>query len=177
MSIEQVQRIRLTATATLVAVVLSGCSKGDGKSDYDRMMENKQGAATSLASSGAKVQEKQYPIGKGYVVELRNLPITDDLLREVKRLGNIAELDLSRSTVTDDHLKLMHELGLHTLLAKLDLSHTAVTDAGLAHLEGCLFLMELNLSGTKVTPGAVGQFKKAREADPKVRIKTTNVKL
>ena len=141
------------------------------------MMESKQATATSLASSGAKVQEKQYPIGKGYVVDLRGLTITDDLLREVKKLGNIAELDLSRSTITDDHLKLMHELGLHTLLAKLDLSHTAVTSAGLDHLAGCIFLSELNLSGTKITPAAVSQFKKAREADPKVKIKVTNVKL
>jgi hypothetical protein len=44
-------------------------------------------------------------------------------------------------------------------------------------LEGSLFLSELNLSGTKVTPAAVSQIKKAREADPKVKIKTTNVKL
>ena len=177
MSLAHVRRACLAATATLLAVALSGCSKGDGKSDYDRMMESKQATATSLASSGAKVQEKQYPIGKGYVVDLRGLTITDDLLREVKKLGNIAELDLSRSTITDDHLKLMHELGLHTLLAKLDLSHTAVTSAGLDHLAGCIFLSELNLSGTKITPAAVSQFKKAREADPKVKIKVTNVKL
>jgi hypothetical protein len=161
----------------LSAVALSGCTKSDGKSDYERMMEDQKSTATSLSGAGVKVQQKQYPVGIGYVVDLRGLTITDDLLKEVKKLGNIAELDASRSTITDDHLKLMHEIGLHTLLAKLDLSNTAVTDAGLGHLEGCIFLSELNLSGTKVTPAAVSQFKRARETDPKARIKTTNVKL
>jgi hypothetical protein len=165
------------AVAALVVAALSGCSASAGKSDYEKMVESKQGAATSLANSGAKVQEKQYLIGKGYVVELQGLTITDDLLREVKKLGNIAELDLSRSTVTDDHLKLMHEIGLHTVLTKLDLSRTAVTNAGLAHLDGCVFLSELNLTGTKVTSPAVSQFKKTREADPRAKVKTTTVKL
>ena len=112
----------------------------DGKSDFDRMMESKQAASDSLASSGAKFQEKQYPIGRGWVVNLHGLTISDNLLRDVKRLGNVAELDMSKSTVTDDHIRLMHELGLHVVLAKLDLSHTAVTDAALDHLSGCIFL-------------------------------------
>lgn len=176
MPVGQMTRVH-PAAAALVAAALSGCSASAGKSDYEKMAETKQAAAAALAGSGAKVQEKQYLIGRGYVVDLHGLTITDDLLREVKKLGNIAELDLNRSTVTDDHLRLMHELGLHALLTRLDLSRTAVTSAGLEHLNGCLFLSELNLTGTKVTSPAVGQFKKAREADPRVKVKATTVKL
>ena len=150
------------------------------RGDVRRLRSNdgvKEGAATSLASSGAKFEEKQYPVGKGWVVNLSRLTISDELLRDVKRLGNIAELDMSRSTVTDDHLRLMHELELHNLLAKLDLSNTAVTNAALEQLDGCIFLSELNLTGTKVTRGAVEQFKKARQSDTRARVKNTNVKL
>ena len=172
-----VGRTKLFALAGAIAVALAGCSKNDGGNDYDRMMEQKQGAATSLAGSGAKTHEKQYTLGKAWVVELRGLTITDGLIQEVKKLGNVAELDMGRSTVTDDQLKLMHDLGLHTLLVKLDLSQTAVTDTGLGHLEGSIFLAELNLTGTKVTPAAAQRFKKTREADPKSRVKVTNVKL
>ena len=141
------------------------------------MMEAKQGAASSLSGSGAKFEEKSYPVGKGWVVSLRGLTISDDLLKDVKKLGNIAELDMAKSTVTDDHVRVMNELGLHLLLAKLDLSDTAVTDAALGHLDGGIFLSELRLTGTKVSPAAVEQFKKHRLADPKARVKNTNVRL
>jgi hypothetical protein len=166
------------ALAAFALTVVIGCGKQNGGvSDYDKMMAAKQNASTSLADSGVKTAEKQYPLGKAWTVDMRGRSITDDLLRKVKELGTVAEIDLSKSTVTDDHLHLMHELGLHTLLAKLDLSNTAVTDAGLQKLDGCVFLSELNLAGTKVTPGAVERFKKNRQTDPRVRIKNTTVRL
>src|SRR5262249_34669211 len=77
-------------------LAVAGCSKQGGPSDYEKMMQAKQGATDSLASSGAKVQEKQYPLGKAWVVDLRGLTITENLLKEVKKLGNIAELDLGK---------------------------------------------------------------------------------
>jgi hypothetical protein len=162
-----------------VAAVLAavGCSKQGGPSDYEKMMQAKQGAADSLASSGAKVQEKQYPLGKAWAVDLHGLTLTENLLKEVKQLGNIAELDLGKSTVTDDDLAAMQEMGLLTVLVKLDLSNTAVTDAGLTNLEGCIFLSELNLTGTRATPAGVERLKKARQADPKVRVKNTTVRM
>jgi hypothetical protein len=159
-------------------VALSGCGSSDGLSDNDRRMLAIKNGAEGLRAQGAKLQEKQYSVGTGWVVDLRGLTVTDEMLRQVKSIGNIAELDLSKTGVTDDHLKLMHEIGLHVLLARLDLSHNqAVTDAGLEHLDGCIFLMELNLTGTKVTPAAADRFKRNRAADPKTRVKNTAVKL
>ncbi|HJZ56691.1 MAG TPA: hypothetical protein VKE74_17120 [Gemmataceae bacterium] len=163
------------AVGFAILLLAAGCGSKGGPSDYEKMVQAKQGASDALAAAGAKVQEKQYPVGRGYVVELRGATITDDLLRHVKELGNIAELNLSQSTLTDDHLRTMHELGLHVLLNKLDLSHTAVTDAGLDHLDGNLFLVELNLTGTKVTRAAVERFKQKRQADARVRVKDTRV--
>src|SRR5205814_5593823 len=92
------------AAAVVGALALLGCGKGDGPSDYERMMQAKQGAADSLATSGAKLQEKQYPVGKGWVVDLRGLTVSDELLRQVKKLGNVAELDLAKTNVTDDQV-------------------------------------------------------------------------
>ena len=40
------------AAAVVGALALSGCGKGDGPSDYEKMMQAKQGAADSLATSG-----------------------------------------------------------------------------------------------------------------------------
>jgi len=162
---------------SLVAVIFTGCGHNDGPSDYERMVQAKRDAADSLAGAGAKVHEKQYPIGKGWVVELRGATVTDGLLKQVKQLGNIAELDLSRSTLTDEHIAVMREIDLQVVLTRLDLSDTGLTDAGLAKLTGCIFLSELNLTGTKVTPAAVAKFKKDRQTDPKAKIKNTQVRL
>jgi hypothetical protein len=167
---------RAAAAAVVGALALSGCGKGDGPSDYEKMMQAKQGAADSLATSGAKVTEKQYPVGKGWVVDLRGVTVSDDLLRQVKQLGNVAELNLAKTNVTDDQMRLIHELDMQVLLTKLDLSHTAVTDAGLDQLDGNIFLTDLNLTGAKVSAEAVARFKQRRQADPKVRVKNTNVR-
>lgn len=161
----------------LIALGLFGCGKGDGLSDYDRMVQGQKGSADSLASSGAKMKEKQYVLGKAWVVDLSGVQVSDDILKQVKQLGNVAELNLSKSTITDSHLKVMHDLGLHVLLNRLDLSKTSVTDAALDQLDGCMFLATLNLSGTKVTPAAAERFKQKRLQDPKAKVKVTTVQL
>lgn len=163
------------ALAAALAATL-GCGGSGGPSDYDRMVEAQKGASDTLAGAGVKTQQKAYPLGTAWVVDMTGVTVTDDLLQKVKALGNVAELDLKNSTVTDAHLAKMHEIGLHTVLNKLDLSNTAVTDAGLEQLDGNLFLAELNLTKTKVTQTGVTQFLKKRQANPNVRIKNTNVK-
>jgi hypothetical protein len=170
--------VRPTAALAAAVVLLCGpgCGDSGGPSDYDKMMAGRKGAADSLAQAGAKVQEKQYPVGKGWAVDLRGLTVTEDLLKQVKQLGIISEMDLGRSTVNDALLGKMKELELLTLLARLDLSHTAVTDAGLDRLDGFIFLSHLDLTGTGVTPAAVDRFKQRRLNDPKARVKTTTVK-
>lgn len=153
-----------------------GCGR-TGPSDFDKLQQAREAANTTLATSGAKIKSMHYAVGDAYAVSLSGQTITDDLLRQVKQLGNLSELDLSKSTVTDDQLGLIQELGLTHLLNKLDLSHTAITDAGFNKLDGFLFLSELNLAGTKVTLAAIEAFKRKRQSDPRAKIKTTNVRL
>lgn len=171
-----VRRAVPTAAAAVALLAAIGCGKESGPSDYDKMVQDEQARASTLASAGAKTQKKSYSVGSGWVVDMTGVTVTDNLLREMKQLGDVAELDLKKSTVTDAHLALMHELGLHVVLFKLDLSNTAVTDAGLEHLNGNVFLGDLNLTGTKITAAGIDRFKKSRLADPKVRIKNTNVR-
>jgi hypothetical protein len=97
-------------------LLLPGCGPNDGLSDYDRKVQGEQKVSESLASQGAKVQQKHYPQGSAWAVNLSGLTITDDLLRQVKQLGNVTELDLSKSTITDDQLGLLSELDLNTYL-------------------------------------------------------------
>ena len=61
---------RRAAAWAVAALVLAGCSQSGGPSDYDKMVAAKKGAADSLATSGAKVVEKQYPpLGSGWTVD------------------------------------------------------------------------------------------------------------
>jgi hypothetical protein len=149
-------------------LVLAGCGPKDGLSDNERRMLAIQSGAEGLKSQGAKVEERHYPQGSGWSVSLSGMTISDDLLRQVKQLGNVTELDLSKSTITDDQMGLINELGLATLALKLDLSHAAVTDAGFEKLDNLKLLSQLNLTGTKVTPAAVERFKKKRKDDPRI---------
>jgi hypothetical protein len=162
-------RLDRGARAALAAtLLLAGCGPRDGLSDNERRMLNLQNAAEALRGQGAKVEEKHYPIGDAYAVNLSGMTITDDLLKKVKSLGNISELDFSKSTLNDGHLGVAQEMGMFTLVTNLDLSNTAVTDAGFEKLDNLRFLSQMNLAGTKVTPAAVERFKAKRLKDERV---------
>jgi hypothetical protein len=172
--------VAVLGVGILAAAVFTpaGCGVSGGPSDYDRMVEDQKAAADAAASQGAKYTLKKYPLGEAYVVSLKGMTITDDLLRQLQTMGKVSELDVSGSTITDDQLGLISDLGLGAFLFKLDLSNTGITDAGIAKLGGGgLFLSEVNLVGTKVTPAAVAEFKRKRQANPNARVKNTTVKL
>jgi len=161
---------RRAARAAFLAALfaLLGCGKNDGLSDNDRRMLNIQQAAESLKGKGAKIQERSYPQGNAWAVDASGMQVNEELLRELKSLGNISELNLSKSTLGDEHMALFNELGLGTLALKLDLSHTAITDAGFEKLDNLRLLSQLNLTGTKVTPAAVERFRTKRLKDERV---------
>jgi Planctomycete cytochrome C/Leucine rich repeat len=64
----------------------------------------------------------------------------------------IVELDLSRTSVSDDGLAVLKGM---TQLKRLNLRGTSVTDAALEHIKGLASLQSLNLVGTKVTDAAL----------------------
>ena len=71
------------------------------------------------------------------------------------RLSDHYELVLKKSNIVDDDLQL---LSLAPTFYSLDLSHTAVTDKALPHLDSLKKLMYLKISGTNITPTALGEF-------------------
>ena len=74
---------------------------------------------------------------------------------------------LCATPAADDQLGRLHEFNLCVKLVKFDLSHTAVTDAGLDKLVNVILLTDLNLVGSKVTPAGVERLKKRRQNDVK----------
>ncbi|MFT5466534.1 MAG: hypothetical protein ACI8UO_001634 [Verrucomicrobiales bacterium] len=86
-----------------------------------------------------------------YLVERDNTK--DENIATIAAIGgNIAQLDLSRTQITDAGLAPLSEL---PRLTRLDLHSTQITDAGLAHLSGLKNLMYLNLYDTQVSDKAV----------------------
>jgi hypothetical protein len=155
------------AQAALLAALLAlvGCGPKGGPSDNDRRMQAIQNATDDLKCKGVKIEDRNYPQGRAVAVNLNGFEVNEQVLRQVKGLGNVSELNLSKTGFGDDHVGLVNELGLFTLALKLDLSNTALTDVGFQKLENLRFLSQMNLKGTKVSRAAVENFKKKREND------------
>jgi hypothetical protein len=146
-----------------------GC-KGDGLSDLQRELNKEQDCANALREQGGKVEEKSYPpYGMGYVVNLSGVQITDATFKHLACLKRVAELDLSKSSITDEQMQRLNEVPAYIL--RLDLSHTAVTDAGLAKMTHLYALTTLNLAGTTATPAGVQRLQDRRVADPQTKFK------
>jgi hypothetical protein len=161
--------IRAAVFPVALVLLVSACSKPyDGVSDADRELQAKQAALDAAKSAGLKCTEKTYPLGKAWVVDMKGLTVTEDHFKRLKEAGNVSEIDLSRSTITDDQLGQMREIGVCATLYKLNLSDTAITDAGLQKLEGLGLLIDINVRGTKVTQAGADRYKAARKDNPQI---------
>ena len=159
----------------LLLAALPGCKK-DGLTDYQREENKKEERLTTLRDGGAKVTQKNYPPhGHAYVVDLSGAQLSDSTFQNLKDLKRIAELDLSKSSLTDDQMDQLNSVAQY--LIKLDLRNTAVTDAGLQKLTNLNLCFDLYLAGTQVTPAGVEQFKTQRLARPTTKVKKMNVQL
>ena len=86
--------------------------------------------------------------------------IGDDFVKELFLIApNIAELDLSRTSITDASLE---HIASFARLTKLNLSNTKVGDEGIAKLVNLKKLDWLNLYGTEVTDAALPSIAKIR---------------
>lgn len=165
----------------LLVAVLPGC-KGDGLSDYQREENKREERLSSLSNQGATISTKDYPpYGRGYVVNLSGAQITSATFQTLKDLNKqggrrgIAELGLSKSSISDDQMDQLNEVA--HFLVKLDLSNTTVTDAGLQKLTNLNVCFHLNLAGTQVTSDGVSRFKNERLNRPTTKVKNTNIQL
>src|SRR6476659_7871906 len=89
-------RRAVLATVSLALLVFASCKKPyDGVSDYDREQQAKQAAADAARSQGLKMTEKDYPLGKAWVVDMKGMTVADEHIQKLKDAGRVAELDLS----------------------------------------------------------------------------------
>lgn len=85
-------------------------------------------------------------------ISLRDKPVTDDDLKELKQFSKLENLDLSNTRITSAGLSHLVEL---TNLKCLSLWNTRVDDTGLQHLEHLKNLRQLILDGTQVTDAGI----------------------
>jgi hypothetical protein len=160
-----------TLSAVLAVMVPAGCSmKEEGKS-FQELNQSKDDAMAALKQKGAKFTEESYPQyakEKTWAIDLSGQQVTDDVFELMKKVGYITNLNLSKTNVGDAQMDRLNEQGIGKYLVKLDLSNTAVTDAGLAKLDSLYVIRYMNLSNTKVTQTGVTQFKNARASNPQV---------
>lgn len=97
-------------------------------------------------------------VGEVTTVTLKNSPVTDAGLRELKDLKNLAGLTLAGTQVTPAGLKVLTEFEKLTLLV---LGGPEVTDAHLEELSAVKSLTGLTLFRTSVTPAGLMKFKQA----------------
>src|SRR5262245_723128 len=127
------RRLRRAAgsCAVLVGLVLSflpGC-KDDGPSELELWKKRQEDAAKPLIDAGAKATKHNYGQGQAWSLDLNGVQVTDEMLNRLKRLGQISDLNLSGSNITDDQMAIINEPEIGAMLGKLTLSHTAISDA------------------------------------------------
>ena len=96
----------------------------------------------------------------GNVIELilADTQITDEGLKEMAKLQRLETLQLSYTRITDAGIK---ELAKSQQLGTLFLTDTQITDAGLKDVTKLHKLKMLRISGTKVTKAGVTELKEA----------------
>lgn len=87
-------------------------------------------------------------IGRPLVADLAGRRFVVPVVRELRDLPDLEEIDLAFANLRDEDLRGIARL---RRLSVLNLGQTGVTDAGLAHLRSIRGLRELRLSGTRVT--------------------------
>ncbi|MEM8952523.1 MAG: c-type cytochrome domain-containing protein [Verrucomicrobiota bacterium] len=116
-----------------------------------------EAAAAAAAAEVVKLNEAGYAVRaisqEDTALEFNAVNVADEfgddaLAMFVPLGGQVAELNLARTMVTDEGAKSLAKL---TGLKKLHLEGTAITDAGLAQLTGLESLEWLNVYGTSVT--------------------------
>jgi|GEM_PF-2234498 len=144
-------------------ILLLGCGVNPGSAPTAQDMIAAQAAAVSTLNAKGTVEEKSYPLGKGYAVDLSRATITDEDLRHLKTLATVAELNLSGSTISDEQFaKLAWTEYRMNVLYKIDISETQISDAGLRDVADLNLLAEVKAKGSKISDAGVKAFKDAR---------------
>lgn len=146
---------------------VKGCGPdvNNGPGTAMALMRGQQEAEEYLKGRGVKLTQKSYPQGVATAVDATGAKVDDELFAAIKSLGYVAELNLSKSDITDEQMVKINDFA--TVLFKVDLSETSIGDVGLYMLEGG-FLRQIDVSGTKVTDRGMDAFLKKRSDDKQI---------
>lgn len=159
---------------TCVLLSLSGCGGSySGKSDYERKKEKEQGFGGLIeAAGGTATKEGRRMYGfelTGWLIDLSGAEITDELITsitEVAQKDAVFQLVLSKSKITDGQLAQLDAGKVLQKTVELNLSDTAITDAGLDKLSNFNCITTLNLKGSKATKAGATRLGKKQIASP-----------
>jgi hypothetical protein len=153
--------------AVWLCALAGGCGADpNGPGSYQAVMNAHANAEEVLRKQGGKLEQKQYPQGSAWAVDLSNCEISEETWTSLKNIGHVSELNLSGTKVNDIDLLAINEFG--TVLFNLNLSKTSISDAGLRELVAG-FLKQLDLRDTKVTAQGVEEFLKKRSENALIR--------
>ena len=107
-------------------------------------LTSRDDAITLLQSNGGDVRQDDGQV----VIDLQDVNVGPSHFETFKFLEDTTELNLNRSTVTDNGLE---HLAALPRLKRLHLQDTQISDAGIQHLLGLAQLEHLDLQRTQVT--------------------------
>lgn len=156
-----------------VFFLLSGCGSFSGTSEYDQAKQGQQGFADVIAAAGGTASregKRMHGIEMtGWLVDLTGAEITDELIASIAEVAEkeaVFQLVLSKTNITDDQLGKLDNGNVFQKTVVLDLSGTAITDAGLDKMSNFHCITELNLKGSKATKAGATRLGKKQIANP-----------
>ena len=139
-------------TSLLLCIAMAGCGGYGPESpgSYQQVAKAREDAEAGLKGAGAKMELKNYGIGKAWIIDLSGATITDETIDQIVKLPYLSELNVSGTQITDEQLqRVFTDKGFFIL--KLNVSKTPITDAGIEGVKNLRHLSELDVSGSQVT--------------------------
>jgi hypothetical protein len=158
----------------LLLTGLIGCGSGySGPSEYELYQKKRMGFVETIQSLGgtAEYGEKSMHGFKmnGWLIQLPGADISDDLIAKMiehTRDQAVFQLNFSGSKITDAQLAALDVGKVLQKTVELDLSNTAITDAGLDKLQNFYCITELKLKGSSATKAAATRMGERKIASP-----------
>ncbi|MBL8851187.1 MAG: hypothetical protein JNG89_16015 [Planctomycetaceae bacterium] len=151
-----------------IAVVLAGCCCGCRPSapanEYQQLVETLKSSEDRLNAVG-KIERKTYPPGSAWSIDLHGATIDDQIIQDIVSLDLVSELLLGGATITDAQLQTLLTSDRTGYLNVLDISKTAITDAGVAGVADKKYLQTLNVQGSQVSEAFAAKLNSDRQGN------------
>ncbi|MFN9974548.1 MAG: hypothetical protein ACK58T_32120 [Phycisphaerae bacterium] len=180
-SLGSLNRPRVSVVNRLIPViacglvtVFTGCGSGySGPSEYEQYQKKRMGFVETIQSLGGKAEYGEKSMHgfrmSGWLIQLPGADVSDELISQIiehTRDQAVFQLNFSGSKITDAQLVALDAGKVLQKTVELDLSNTAITDAGLDKLQRLYCLSELKLKGTSASKSAATRLGDRKIASP-----------